>query len=76
MTLRYTKRSESGWHNNSNGFQISQDQLIGLTRDQIMSSGGTQVQFQLKRDAGSFNCEGWFKAQWPATSFRPIHRLR
>jgi hypothetical protein len=26
-----------------------------------MSRSGTNVQFQLKRDAGTFNFEGWFK---------------
>ena len=36
------------------------EQLVGLTRDQAMSSG-TNVQFQLKRDAGTFNFVGWFK---------------
>ncbi len=42
------------------GFGITLDQLTGLTREQVMSSG-TNVQFQLKRDAGTFNFEGWFK---------------
>jgi len=34
--------------------------LSGLSREQAMS-GGAHVQFQLKRDAGAFNFEGWFK---------------
>jgi hypothetical protein len=52
--------SRSGHDTNNTGFHIAPDQLRGLTRDQAMS-GGTHVQFQLKRDAGTFNCEGWFK---------------
>ena len=60
MTLRYDQHNESHWGSHSNSFQIAPDQLIGLTREQAMSSGA-HVQFQLKRDAGTFNCEGWFK---------------
>src|SRR3984893_2683486 len=62
MTLRYNRahKNDSGWGFSSHSFQISPDQLLGLTRAQAMSSG-THVQFQLKRDAGSFNFDGWFK---------------
>ncbi|HEV7857153.1 MAG TPA: hypothetical protein VGO91_00745 [Pyrinomonadaceae bacterium] len=58
FSLRYESRD--GHDNNNVGFHIAPDQLRGLTREQAMS-GGTHVQFQLKRDAGTFNCEGWFK---------------
>ena len=61
MTLRYSSaRNESSWGAHSHSFQIPPEQLQGLTREQAMSSG-THVQFQLKRDAGTFNCDGWFK---------------
>jgi hypothetical protein len=42
------------------GSNISPAQLRGLTPEQ-MASGGTNVQFQIVRDAGTFNCEGYFK---------------
>jgi hypothetical protein len=61
FTLRYEERkgdSFNSW-NNSNGIVLNQ--LQGLTRDQAMSSGGVEVKFQIKRDAGSFDCEGWFR---------------
>jgi len=51
---------ERGFSEHSSGFRLPWDQLVGLTREQAMSSG-THVQFQLKRDAGTFNFEGWFK---------------
>src|SRR5262249_48599291 len=60
LTLRYEQHSDSHWGSHSNSYQIAPSELIGLTREQAMS-GGTNVQFQVKRDAGTFNCEGWFK---------------
>ena len=62
MTFRYSAphKNDSGWSSSNHSFLISPDQLQGLTRAQAMSSG-THVQFQLKRDAGTFNCDGWFK---------------
>jgi hypothetical protein len=61
LTLRYSRqRSNGGYSDHNTSFGIALDQLTGLTRDQVMSSG-TNVQFQLKRDAGTFICEGWFK---------------
>lgn len=62
LTMRYTHQREGGGYGYSNtGFSISPDQLVGLTREQAMSSSGNVVKFQLKRDAGTFNFEGWFK---------------
>ena len=69
FTLRYEERkgdSYTSW-NNSNG--IALNQLLGLTRDQAMSSTGTEVKFQIKRDAGSLDCEGWFRAGMGAGHF-------
>src|SRR5260370_42176879 len=58
--MRYERKSEKGTGFSSHGFQVDPSRLSGLTREQAMS-GGTHVQFQLKRDAGTFNFEGWFK---------------
>jgi hypothetical protein len=61
LTMRYT--NEGGRPSNNNtGFRVPFDQLVGLSRDQAMAASGNVVQFQLKRDAGTFNFEGWFKA--------------
>ncbi len=60
MTMRYTRKRDKGFGFSNNGFMIAPDQLVGLTREQAMSSG-TNVKFQLRRDAGTFNFEGWFK---------------
>src|SRR3989442_8859559 len=60
IEMRYERKSEKGTGFSNHGFQIDPSQLSGLTREQAMS-GGTHVQFQLKRDAGTFNFEGWFK---------------
>src|SRR6476620_5560319 len=60
MEMRYQRRSEKGSGYSSHGFTIDPAALSGLSRDQAMS-GGTNVRFQVKRDAGTFNFEGWFK---------------
>ena len=59
ITMRYERKSEKGSGFSSHGFSIDPARFSGLTREQAMS-GGTHVQFQLKRDAGTFNFEGWF----------------
>jgi len=53
---------------NEKYFNIGLDQLPGLTQAQILSSGST-VNFQLKRDAGTFNCTGRFNNGNGAGSF-------
>src|SRR5256886_2390433 len=58
--MRYERKSEKGTHSSSHGFTLDPSLLSGLTREQAMSAG-THVQFRLKRDAGTFNFEGWFK---------------
>jgi hypothetical protein len=61
LSMRYSRKRDgygSGYSNTD--FRVPFDQLVGLTREQAMSSG-SHVQFQLKRDAGVFNFEGWFK---------------
>ena len=59
IEMRYERRSERGTGFSSHGFQLDPSKLSGLTREQAMSAG-SHVQFQLKRDAGTFNFEGWF----------------
>ena len=53
---------------NEKYFKIASDQLPGLTQAQIVSAGST-VNFQLKRQAGTFNCSGRFKNGNGAGSF-------
>src|SRR5262249_47177748 len=60
MELRYERHDAKGDHTSSHGFTIEPSRLSGLSREQAMSSG-SHVQFQLQRDAGTFNFEGWFK---------------
>ena len=61
LTMRYRRVRDTGFSYNDSGFKVTLDQLTGLTRDQLMSATGTNVRFQLKRDAGTFDFEGWFK---------------
>src|SRR6185369_16188098 len=62
LSMNYRKAGNNGGFNYHNtDFDMTLDQLVGLTREQVMSSSGTTVNFQLKRDAGTFNFEGWFK---------------
>lgn len=61
VTMRYRRTRDTGFSYNDSGFKVTLDQLVGLTRDQMLSQTGTTVRFQLKRDAGTFDFEGWFK---------------
>ena len=45
----------------TSSFDIKQDSLKGLNQATMQSNTGSPVQFQIVRDAGTFNCEGWFK---------------
>ena len=58
LSLRYEREN----HHSDTTRQIMPAELNGLTREQAMSANGTQVKFQLQRDAGAFHCEGWFRA--------------
>jgi uncharacterized protein (UPF0335 family) len=60
LELRYERHDAKGNHSSSHGFSIDPARLSGLSREQAMSSGA-HVQFQLQRDAGTFNFDGWFK---------------
>src|SRR2546423_9992869 len=69
LTLRYrswkdsNKDDDEKWHsyNNSTSFDIARANLLGLTPTQMSSTTGNNVRFQLRRDAGTLDCEGWFK---------------
>jgi hypothetical protein len=66
LTLRYREsrqdagggKHESSWDTSRS---IESDKLSGLTREQAFSTSGTNVRFDVRRDAGTFACEGWFK---------------
>ncbi|HEX4899593.1 MAG TPA: hypothetical protein VFV61_03625, partial [Pyrinomonadaceae bacterium] len=60
LEMRYQRKRDNGYGYSNNGFMTAPDKLTGLTREQAMSSG-TNVKFQLQRDAGTFYFEGWFK---------------
>ena len=52
------RRHDSFWNTTRN---VAPESLQGLTREQAFSANGTNVRFELKRDAGTFACEGWFR---------------
>jgi hypothetical protein len=66
LTLRHreSKRDADGrrhageWNTTRN---IDPTILRGLTREQALSNEGTNVRFDIRREAGTFACEGWFK---------------
>jgi hypothetical protein len=65
LKLRYrmgeSKKDGDSDFNSSTAFHIPIAQLSGLSQTQMMSASGNQVRFQLVRDAGTLDCEGWFK---------------
>jgi hypothetical protein len=58
---------EDGDHNMTSD-TVSLAELRGLSADQARSDG-TTVRFQIVRDAGTFECEGWFKGGKGAGTF-------
>jgi len=66
LTLNYQEQRQkkdgsAGFSQWNSSFRIEPQQLDGLTREQAMSAAGTNVRFQLRRDAGALDCEGWFR---------------
>src|SRR4051812_14348835 len=59
----YLELRQESWEGHgswNSSFNIQLSDLRGLNQSQV-SSNGSVVQFQLVRDAGTLNCEGWFK---------------
>ncbi|MBV9925578.1 MAG: hypothetical protein JOZ96_11220 [Acidobacteria bacterium] len=68
LTLNYkeVRRAEDGRKHEGFSFwnttrDVAPESLQGLTREQALSASGTNVRFELRRDAGTFACEGWFR---------------
>lgn len=66
LTLRYdeSRRGEDGSrheHHSNTTRNVAPESLQGLTREQALSTAGTTVRFDVRRDAGTFACEGWFR---------------
>ncbi|HKS40374.1 MAG TPA: hypothetical protein VJX74_07140, partial [Blastocatellia bacterium] len=56
-----TVQHGNGRHNHSmSSTDIKQENLKGLN-PALMQGNGSPVQFQIVREAGTLNCEGWFK---------------
>lgn len=55
--LTLSRRTERGGTHESS-FDIPLEQLVGLGRESFASSGA-RAQFKIRRDAGTFYCEGW-----------------
>src|SRR5690349_12278017 len=60
LTLQRGDKGDGGHFHSHSSFDIKQDSLKGLSIA-TMRSNGSPVQFQIVRDAGTFNCEGYFK---------------
>ncbi|HVG17659.1 MAG TPA: hypothetical protein VNI02_01300 [Blastocatellia bacterium] len=54
------QRSQNGRGNFNSTDNVKLENFRGLTQTQ-MAGSGSAVQFQIVRDAGVLNCEGWFK---------------
>src|SRR5882724_10827561 len=58
--VQLTLQKRDGWeHQFSSSFPVPMSDLRGLSSAQMGASGAT-VRFEIRRDAGSFMCEGWF----------------
>ncbi len=57
-TLHFAIRLRDGRMNTSRSLRM--DEMRGISAAAIAGDGG-DVAFQIVREAGSFNCEGWFK---------------
>ncbi len=66
VQLTLHRRSEHGSSTNSSALQFSD--LRGITRGQ-METGASQARFEIVRSAGTFVCEGYFKAGQGAGTF-------
>jgi hypothetical protein len=61
-SVHLTIQRNEGRHMNMNSTDnIRPESIRGLSQA-MMAGSGSPVQFQIVRDAGTFDCEGWFKA--------------
>src|SRR5215212_6952751 len=58
--IHLTIQRGGGRHMNSSTVDLRQENIKGLS-GALAAGSGSPVQFQIVRDAGTFNCEGWFK---------------
>jgi BlaR1 peptidase M56 len=56
LSVRY--RTGGGLSDNS--YSVPLDQLQGISPSELMADGSA-IKFQVRRDPGTFDCEGWFK---------------
>src|SRR5882724_8076865 len=68
------RRSEGGGTHSSSS-DIRADSLKGLSAAQV-SGSGSAVSFQVVREAGTLNCEGWFKEGKGSGSFTFVSNQR
>src|SRR5258706_1132967 len=78
FALRYRTATDGWWGDGFNNYSRSMPlaSVQGLTKEQMFSTG-QHVAFKLVRDAGSFDCDGWFangqgSGQWkfaPSAAF-------
>jgi len=61
--------TEGGKGNFQSSSEFDVSQVQGLTMTQMASSSGTIVRFEIMREAGTFICEGYFKAGNGAGTF-------
>ena len=61
LTMRYRRQGDRKFSYSNTGFGVTLDQLTGLTASKHCHRRAPTCGFQLKRDAGTFNFEGWFK---------------
>ena len=62
LQLTLQRNDGSRHHHMSTNDIVAATQVRGLDWKQAESSTGAAFRFQIQRDAGSFACEGWFRA--------------
>ncbi len=68
VQLTLHRNSKSGDSTNSSGYPVKG--FVGLCRAQMDSPEGTLVRFQVVRDAGMLDCDGYFKRGNGAGTFK------
>src|SRR5882757_5874064 len=60
--LRLLLERSSGKHHMNSSNDVPTTQLAGLSMDQLNSNAGSVVHFQINREAGVMECEGYVKS--------------